>query len=188
MNNIKDLESVQNWAKEIIDGNGTKYTVLSKSDQFQIARAIIMAYGECKIELCTSSDPKDLLMDAKDLPDNISTIEPIEGTEATSAPADAAETPTEDSVEGPSTDSVVAKLDENETRAHFYHNRGKLPQEVYDAFARYCEQHPKEKSVMDFQTGERSSMAAFAYWLLGRVGEELTIPVGDESNDDMMSD
>lgn len=41
-------------------------------------------------------------------------------------------------------------------------------QQAFDKFLSWCKDHPKEKEVMDFSTGEKSVAAAFAFWLCGQ--------------------
>lgn len=51
------------------------------------------------------------------------------------------------------------------TRAETLRAEGKDAQGAFDEFLGWCASHPKEREVMDFATGSRSSAAAFAYWL-----------------------
>ena len=59
------------------------------------------------------------------------------------------------------------------TRADAYHRAQYSAQQAYDEFLKWAADHPKETSVMDFSTGAKSQVAAFAYWL----GETIMIDV-----------
>ena len=48
-------------------------------------------------------------------------------------------------------------------------------QRAYDRFLEWCNEHPKEGSVMDFSTGVKSRDAAFAYWLCEAIPMEVPV-------------
>ena len=195
MNNITDLEAVKNWAKETVAGEGRKFTALSKTDQYEIAKAIILAYGEGNDESDTQSQeesPNEVIVELPHNPE--ADILQMPGAEEQQQAEE------QKQEEQPQPDPCVPLIPaaeeeidrpENpaepkiETRYHFYHRQKYLPQAVYDEFTKYCETHPQEKFVMDFNTGVKSSMAAFAYWLSGEMGEELTQPPKPKAKDIM---
>lgn len=178
MNKLNTLEDIKGWAKEIIEGGGNKFIALSKADQYEIAKVIMAAYGEKPSE-CEPPSTEERTLERSE--------KPLEGAGLASIPGDQETMEREEAMVPPSPigGEVPAEYldkDPNEVvelkpmRVMEFRQKKMLPQEVYDAFIKYCETHPMEKSVMDFQTGTKSFVAAFAYWLFGDVGEELTPP------------
>lgn len=164
MNNIKTKEDVLAWAKIIMDGKGEKYIPLGKADMFAIAKYVVVG-------------PENLNDELKDVPLPMDDTEE-KGAEAPSAskavgvaaedkkptieenPADTFHTSGCTSTTGGKT-STTATM----TRSYALHRAGFTVQQAYDKFLKWCNDHPKEASVMDFRTGVKSANAAFAYWL-----------------------
>lgn len=173
---LKGRDDVLAWAKETLAAGGVKFTPLSKSSQYEIAK-VIEEFNSARIDNISIPTP-ELVQKPYVVDDDEAPKEPT---------PDAEPTPCGEKCEDSIPDIPCAEtrcssgcgchkdeVEKPKTRAEHYHSLKELPQKVYDDFAKHCETHPQERTVMDFQTGEKSGAAAFAYWLLGRVGEELT--------------
>lgn len=179
---LKGRDDVLAWARETLEAGGVKFTPLSKSSQYEIAK-VIEEYNSSRIDAIRKYTPQPIQN-----PNPVQKPYGVDDDEATKEPTpDAESTPCvekgEDSIpdlpchgttNGGTCGCHKDGVEKPKTRAEHYHSLKELPQKVYDDFAKHCETHPQERTVMDFQTGEKSGAAAFAYWLLGRVGEELT--------------
>lgn len=62
------------------------------------------------------------------------------------------------------------------TRGYAYHRAGYTPQQAFDEFLKWGNEHPQDKEVMDFSNGKKSASAAFSYWLNEII--ELDVPNG----------
>ena len=166
MKKIEKDADVLEWARTMVEGNGDRFTPLSKGEQFVIAKYIMdIAFGD------------------GETPERDSVGQPAVNPESATATATKAEEPPTPppmpSVQG---DSVTVPQEPptskvSMTRAYAYHRAGFDVQQAYDKFLEWCKSHPKSKEVMDFSTGHKSVDAAFAYWL----GEMITVEVPSHS-------
>lgn len=145
------------WASETAEAKGTKFTPLSKDDQFAIAEFIV--------SVASADSGRNAMEDMEGVPAD--------------APAEGGATPI------PDLEGVPAKPDAEanaETKAEpqsgekdekYVHVRradrlmkcGMDAQAAYDEFLKWAAENPRESFVMDFATGEKNAGAAFAYWL-----------------------
>ena len=141
MAKIETADDVLQWARAIVAANGEKFTPLSKGEQFTIAKFIVSTE-------VNEGDANDA-----DAP------KPREWKGESSQEC---LVPQEDDVqERGMTPVTTATM----TRAYAYHRAQYSAQQAYDEFLKWAADHPKETSVMDFSTGAKSQVAAFAYWL-----------------------
>ncbi len=185
---LKCRDDVFAWAKETLEAKGVKFTPLSKSSQYEIAK-VVEEFNSVRVDSISMPTP-ELVQKPYGVDD--------EGEANNEPTPDAESTPREVTENDSIPDLSYSEThcsggcgchkdgdEKPKTRAEHYHSLKELPQKVYDDFAKHCETHPQERTVMDFQTGEKSGAAAFAYWLLGSVGEELTKESKPKSKDVM---
>ena len=158
MKKIETDTDVLEWAKAVVEANGDRFTALSKGEQFVIAKFIVGVNGGF-------GDPE-------------SDVKP----EAATATAEEvhADVPPPSTTEEPSVCSVsVSEKPPMQTiqvtRSDFLRSSGLDAQQTFDKFLKWCEEHPKDGSVMDFSTGVKSRDAAFAYWLCDKVLMEVPV-------------
>ena len=162
MKKIETDSDVREWAKAVVEANGDMFTPLSKGEQFVIAKFIVVENGGC--------GDRD--------PSSESDVEPESDT--ATAEEVHADVPPTSTTEAPSVCSV--SVSENPTmqtiqvtRSDFLRGSGLDAQQAFDKFLKWCEEHPKEGSVMDFSSGVKSRDAAFAYWLCDKVLTEVPV-------------
>ena len=162
MKKIETDSDVREWAKAVVEAKGEKFTPLSKGEQFVIARFIEGMNDGWD----SSATPYD--EDGK--------------AEAATATAEEvhADVPAPSTTDSPTiyspTDSDMPKMRAIPvTRFECLRRSGYDVQQAFDKFLKWCEDHPKEGSVMDFSTGVKSRDAAFAYWLCDKVLTEVPV-------------
>lgn len=162
MKKIETDADVREWAKAVVEANGEKFTPLSKGEQFVIARLIVGTNDGCGF------GDTDAAEEVKQ--------------EATTATAEEVheDVPPPPTTESPSGDSVIVPdMPKTQTvqvpRFECLRRSGLDAQQAYDKFLKWCDEHPKEGSVMDFSTGVKSRDAAFAYWLCDNVIMEVPV-------------
>lgn len=149
MNKIETDADVLSWAETVMAANGEKFTVLSKGDQLAIARFIVNNTVD-RPATPPETQPQE---DKAETPPSTPNVPQVERDEEPKTE------PWEDKpIKGTTTTATV-------TRGYAYHRSGCTAQEAYDKFLTWGKDHPKDTSVMDFATGNKSSAAAFAYWL-----------------------
>lgn len=159
MNKIETDADVLSWAETVMAANGEKFTVLSKGDQLAIARFIMKNRVGRPEEAESEPQPAESEPEPQPSTPNVPQVERDEEPKTE---------PWEDKpIKGTTTTATV-------TRGYAYHRSGCTAQEAYDKFLTWGKDHPKDTSVMDFATGNKSSAAAFAYWL----HELITVQVG----------
>lgn len=162
MNNIKTESEVYAWAETIVNGKGDKYIPLGKADMFAIAEFVV----------------------------KYSPVEPLQEIPPPPPPSPEAEKPADipakeepakdDKLYGPDPvhTTTVPRGGETRkvtmTRGYALHRAGLSAQAAYDKFLEWSMEHPKERTVMDFSTGVKSTNAAFAYWLMENIVAEVT--------------
>ena len=150
MNKIETDADVLSWAETVMAANGEKFTVLSKGDQLAIARFIMKNRVGRPEEAEPEPQPAESEPEPQPSTPNVPKVELDEKPKTE---------PWEDKpIKGTTTTATV-------TRGYAYHRSGCTAQEAYDKFLTWGKDHPKDTSVMDFATGNKSSAAAFAYWL-----------------------
>lgn len=149
MAKIETADDVRQWARAIVAANGEKFTALSKGEQFTIAKFIVATE-------VNEGDANDA-----DAP------KPREWKGESSQDC---QVPQEDEAQERGISPVTTAT---MTRAYAYHRAQYSAQQAYDEFLKWAADHPKETSVMDFSTGAKSQVAAFAYWL----GETISIDI-----------
>ena len=149
MNKIETDADVLSWAEAVVAAKGEKFTVLSKGDQLAIARFIV------KNMVDTPATPPETppQADKAEMPPSTPHVPQVERDEV----------PKTEPWEDEPIKAVTTTA--NVTRGYAYHRSGCTAQEAYDKFLTWGKEHPKDISVMDFATGNKSSAAAFAYWL-----------------------
>lgn len=155
---ITDNMDVCAWAKEMVAAKGEKFTPLSKGEQYVIAQCIVSLIP--KTEEPSADDgagqPSESGADLKEREES-----PCEDN---GVPTDwCKSTGKEDNPN--SLRDYVPPTTATMTRGYAYHRAGFDAQKTFDEFLRWCKDHPHENSVMDFATGEKSTAAAFAYWI-----------------------
>lgn len=161
---IETSVDIENWAKEVVQGNGTIFTPLSKQEQFRIA-----SYICDKVE---SNKPLlDALRPENEAPkdDPISSENEVQGETNTEfiKPCLCDEVDYQE-LEGKSIteNSDGAESDNAEVRYLFEETwKGLNAQKVFDEFLNFCSKTKTPTQVMDFSTGKQSVAAVFAYWL-----------------------
>lgn len=163
MKKIETDSDVRDWAKAVVEANGEKFTPLSKGEQFVIARLIVGMNDGCGGEDTPSTEeakpeaPTETATEVHaDVPFPSPSTSPRECCSCT-----VSDRPTPQTVQC--------------TRFEGLHRSGLSAQQAYDIFLEWCEEHPKEGSVMDFSTGAKSRDAAFSYWLCDTVLMEVPI-------------
>ena len=162
MKKIETDTDVLEWAKVVVEANGDRFTPLSKGEQFVIAKFIVGENGGCGgHDTSSESDSK---------PESATAT--VEEGHADVPPPSTTEDPTICTVsvsEKPPMQTIQV------TRSDFLRSSGLDAQQAFDKFLKWCDEHPKEGSVMDFSTGVKSRDAAFAYWLCDKVLMEVPV-------------
>lgn len=154
MNNIRSGAEVLQWAHTIADGKGEKFTPLSKGDMYAIANYILDITGElCRLKT--------------DTPETVKTDTPQAETRVEPETRDDAPPPHITPVE-PQERKIEMSM------GCALHLQRIDAQKAYDKFLEAMKDHPKDKMVMDFSTGQASSFAAFSYWLTSPVTVSIT--------------
>lgn len=150
MKKIETDADVLDWAKWIVDAKGEKFTPLSKGEQYAIARYVVGSAG------CGSHDEGDEPSDSgwtdeadNPIPPNLSECASV----------------TEDR-------SEEQKERMRATRVELFHRDGLDAQQAFDRYLSWLQDHPREKTVMDFSTGRLIDGAGFAYWLCSEAEEK----------------
>lgn len=162
MKKIETDSDVREWAKEVVEANGDRFTPLSKGEQFVIAKFIVGENGGC--------GGHDTTSDAEVKPETATAT--AEEVHADVPPPSTTEAQNGCSVsvsENPTMQTIQV------TRSDFLRRSGYDVQQAFDKFLKWCKEHPKEGSVMDFSTGVKSRDAAFAYWLCDKVLTEVPV-------------
>lgn len=151
---ISTSEEILAWAKDTVAGGGTKYTVLSKSEQFAIASYI-----------CEGANTVGGVSSSKEIEPKM--VEPpSEGLIDTSAAWAQKSVGEADKPQDTDAKEESIPIKKGMSRRESLVARGiKSPQAAYEEFLRYAQKHPIEAKVMDFSNGKQSIAAAFAWWL-----------------------
>lgn len=173
---IQTGHDVEVWAADIVAAKGTKFTSLSKGELLVIAEYVMsIRIAEAAIARHEGGGASETENDggSGDPHGEEAASEPVLNPPVLNPPvpppaepvaADADTTPAAEDGRIPavaSGQSVRTAM----TRAETLRAEGKDAQGAFDEFLGWCASHPKEREVMDFATGSRSSAAAFAYWL-----------------------
>ena len=166
MNPIMTDQEIVEWAKDVANAKGEKFTPLTKGDQYAIAQYILERCNTSKEGGdATETDakvagvtPDDKVVEVK----NPDLIDPHAcwaqvSKGATKEECDAAK-------------EMVGDGDKGIIRRQLLVNRGiDTPQKAFDEFLKYTERHREEAVVIDFSNGVQSTAAAFAWWLTQRI-------------------
>lgn len=172
---IETSVDIENWAKEVVQGNGTIFTPLSKQEQFRIASYICDKVESNKPLLDALRPENDVPLDAL-IPENESPKDdpiPVEnevhGETDTKfikpCPCDEEENQEQGGL------SIIdnadwAESNKAEELPSFEETwKGLNAQKVFDEFLNFCRKTKTPTQVMDFSTGKQSVAAVFAYWL-----------------------
>lgn len=168
MNPIKTDQEIVEWAKDVANAKGEKFTPLTKGDQFAIAQYILSNLNTAD-NSGTGTEPR-AVDEGEPLPEAKGTEVEEEKSPDLIDPhadwgkgkADPQETPKEPKKEADGERGII--------RRQLLVNRGiDTPQKAFDEFLKYTERHREEAVVIDFSTGVQSTAAAFAWWLTQRM-------------------
>lgn len=142
-------DDVRSWAVDIVAAKGTKFTPLTKGDQFAIAK-LIMELDAAAGYKVTDTSPTD------------GGGETIPASTTESSPTEQDRQPDPSAVKD-ALDNPVRTMPM--TRGYAYHRARFTAQETFDKFLEAVKEGKAEAKVMDFSTGRQSTDASFAYWL-----------------------
>lgn len=168
---IRTDQEIVEWARDVSNAKGEKFTPLTKGDQFAIAQYIL-----ANKKISPPSGDEQSPLDGQWLPEvpQGESLQEATGTEVTEVKnpdlidphadwgKDPQETPEEPKKEADGEKGII--------RRQLLVNRGiDTPQKAFDEFLKYTERHREEAVVIDFSTGVQSTAAAFAWWLTQRI-------------------
>ena len=151
---IANEQDIRQWAAMIVEANGEKFTVLTKGDQYLIAKYILSMAESTGTQ--TAEPPQE-------------TGEQEQAAKREDTHANMEEPPkaaVKEALEHPVRTVTM-------TRGYAYHRAGFKAQEVYDKFLADAKENNADLKVMDFATGRQSVDAAFAYWLAQTIEVDL---------------
>ena len=175
MNPIRTDQEIVEWAKDVFNAKGEKFTPLTKGDQYAIAQYILANLntadnGGTGTEPRAVDEGEPLPVEGEPLPEATGTeVEEVKNPDLIDphadwgkGEADPQETPEEPKKEADGEKGII--------RRQLLVNRGiDTPQKAFDEFLKYTERHREEAVVIDFSNGIQSTAAAFAWWLTQRI-------------------